>query len=223
MTMKRFLALSTACFALAACTTIRDVSDSHEGGRYRVGETATARIGEVMFDQARYTSAPEAFTRASIPPAPGRRGVAISTRLVARDVDGERAYCTPIESSFACFYDLDRNGDLDHVLVSNLGIVSSKQPLEPAVKYDLGPGSTMRGFKSELIYQGRAGDVLTLSYRDYANSLSLPSYEQTLSYTLDPKAPTEIRYRDARFKVLQADNQSIRYQILSGFSDAQSP
>lgn len=216
--MKRLLALSTACIALGACTTIRDVSDSHEGGRYRVGETATAGVGEVMFDQARYTAPPEAFPKASIPPAPGRRGVTISTRLVAREVDGERAYCTPIESSFACFYDLDHSGDFDHVLVSNIGIVSSKRVLEPAVKYDLGPGSTMRGFKSELVYQGRAGDVLTLRYRDYANSLSLPSYEQTLNYTLDPKAPTEIQYRDARFKVLQADNQSIRYEILSSFS-----
>lgn len=218
MTMKRLLALTAACITLTACTTIHDVSDSHEGGRYRVGETATARVGEVMFDQSRYTAAPEAFNKASIAPAPGRRGVSINSRLIARDVDGERAYCTPIESSFACFYDLDQNGDFDHVLVSNVGLVSSKRPLEPAVKYDLGQGSAMRGFKSELIYQGRAGDVLTLRYRDYANSLAVPSYEQTLSYTLDAKVPTEINYRDARIKVLQADNQSIRYEILSGFS-----
>ncbi len=204
--------------ALGACTTIHDVSEQHDGGRYRVGQSNSVRAGEIMLDRYRYSAAPAARIKASIPPADGRLGVSIGTRLVGRTVDGARAYCTPITTNFACFYDRDGDLQLDQVLVSNLGIVGSPRPLNPPVAYTLEQvDDDVRGYKSELIYQGRSGNDIDLLYRDYNDNLRIPTYEQKLHYTLAAQGATEIKFREARIKVLQADAQSIRYEILSGF------
>lgn len=207
---------------LAGCTTIRDVSEARDGGRYAVGTVASVRPGEVMFDRYRYDTAPEAVVSAEIPAGAGRLGLAAGTRLVARRVDDARAWCTPIEASFACFYDDDGDRAFDHVLVVNLGIVGSRRDLPAPAAYSVEDGQARRGYKSELVYEGLAGTTIRLRYRDYsseaAGGFERPTYEQALEFALAPAGtPTEIGYRDARFKVLQADAAGLRYEILSGF------
>jgi hypothetical protein len=215
---RAFAALgSLLLLALPACTTIKDVTEAREGGRYQIGQAASARVGEVMLDRYQYSAAPTAKVAAAVPAGDGRLELRSGTRLVARDVDGETAYCTPITSTFACFYDSDNDGSFDHEMVTNLGIASSKRPLPAPVAYTKGDGTMAKGFKSELLYLGRADNVINLRYQDYTNDLGKPSYTQELKYTLDAKTPTEIQFRDARLRVLQADNELIRYDILSSF------
>ncbi len=216
--MNKLIAIAAVLLALTACTKIQDVTESRDGGRYQVGSASSARVGEVMLDRYQYSAAPTATLSAAIPAGDGRLELRSGTRLVARKVDGERAYCTPITSNFACLYDNDGDGAFDHEMVTNLGIASSKRPLVPVVGYTKGDGGAMaKGFKSELIYLGRADNVISLRYLDYTNDLGKPSYTQELKYTLDAKTPTEIAFRDARLRILQADNEGIRYDILSSF------
>ena len=68
-------------------------------------------------------------------------------------------------------------------------------------------------FRRELIYTGRAGQSLTLLYREFSNDMARPAFSQVLQYDIghDPV----IGYQGARFKVLQADNTSITYELLS--------
>lgn len=211
------IASLASLLALQACTTIQDVTEAREGGRYQIGSAASARVGEVMLDRYRYSAAPVAIVATAIPAGDGRLELRGGARLVARKVDGESAYCTPILSSFACFYDNDGDGAFDHEMVTNIGVASSKRPLVPAVAYTKGDGEMAKGFKSELLYLGRADNVINLRYLDYTNDLGKASYSQELKYTLEPKGPTEIAFRDARLRILQADNELIRYDILSSF------
>jgi hypothetical protein len=219
--MKRtvMVASALAMLALQACTTVQDVTESRDGERYVAGTSASARVGEVMLDRYRYSAAPTASPIAAIPAESGRYEVRAGYRLTARRVDGELAYCTPIDTDFACFYDNDNDGVFDHQRVTNLGIASSKRPLVPGVAYTKGEGSVAKGFKSELVYLGRSDNVINLRYLDYTDDLEQPSYSQELKYTLEARGPTEISFRDARLKVLSADNLAIRYEILSGFAN----
>lgn len=216
---RSLLVAAISLLALQACTTIHDVTESRDGARYRVGESASAAVGEVMLDRYHYSAAPVALPVAAIASGEGRMSVAAGARLVARRVDGERAYCSPIEANFACFYDNDNDSRFDHVLVTNMGITSSKRPLLPAAAYTLTDGTLAQGFKSELVYLGRSGQTIDVRYLDYTDDLARPTYQQDLHYTLDVQGAGEISYRAARLKVLAADNQRIRYEILSGFAD----
>jgi hypothetical protein len=70
----------------------------------------------------------------------------------------------------------------------------------------------------ELLYEGIAGDVIKLAYREYTDNFARPAFQQDLSYTLRPPGPTEITFRGVRIEVLAADNNRIRYRVVSGFS-----
>jgi len=215
------VALLALIASSVACTTIGDVTETRDGARYRVGDSAIARVGDVMLDRYRYQTEPTATPRSAIAAATGRFALRAGYPLVARQVDGEAAYCTSLQaSSVACFYDRDSDGAFDHDWVSNWGVASSVRPLPVPVPYDKVDSRMARGFKSELIYLGRNGPVIQLRYQDYTDDLSAPSYTQPLQFTLDAApAVTEIRYRDALLRVIEADAVQIRYQIVSGFSE----
>jgi hypothetical protein len=68
------------------------------------------------------------------------------------------------------------------------------------------------------LYEGIAGDVIKLTYREYTNNFVRPAFQQDLSYTLHRPGPTEITFRGVRTEVLAADNNRIRYRVVSGFS-----
>lgn len=66
--------------------------------------------------------------------------------------------------------------------------------------------------KRELIYTGRAGNSLTLLYREFINDMARPAFSQQLQYDIgtDPV----IGYQGARFRVLATDNTGITYEVL---------
>ena len=90
--------------------------------------------------------------------------------------------------------------------------------LKPEVGYVAGGDltATMGGFRYELLYQGVSGNVLRLLYREYIDDLARPAFQQDLTYTLAENGPTEVSFRGLRLRVHSADNNTIRYERLSG-------
>jgi hypothetical protein len=82
------------------------------------------------------------------------------------------------------------------------------------IKKDYTDGSS-DNFEQNLIYTGRDGDILKLSYREFYNDMARASY--TIDATYDITEENIIRFRGASFEVLEANNQSITYKLLSGF------
>ncbi len=208
----------TVLSALTACTAIQNSSEVREGARYKDGESGSARVGEVMIDRYRYRTEILAQPLAIIPAASGRLQVRSGATLVGRKVDGEFAFCTRLEGNFACFFDADADKAFDHVKVVNLGIASSKQVLTPAAPYTLSDAPRATGYRYELVYEGRSEQVIDLSYREFIDDMSRPAFEQDLHYTLTAEGTTEITFRSARLRIAAADNQAIRFDILSGLN-----
>jgi hypothetical protein len=79
------------------------------------------------------------------------------------------------------------------------------------------------GFQYELLYQGVAENVVRILYREFIDDRVRPAFQQDLSYTLAPEGPTEVSFRSTRLRIHSADNNSIRYEILSGMTAPPSP
>lgn len=63
-------------------------------------------------------------------------------------------------------------------------------------------------------YNGNAGGVMKFTYRE----ASATRGETATDFTIDAKGNDVVTYKGARFKVISADNTSIKYTVLSGFT-----
>lgn len=69
--------------------------------------------------------------------------------------------------------------------------------------------------KKEILYNGRSGTTLRLSYREFVRDMARPAFTQDLTY--DIRDDRVVGFRGARIEVIEANNTSIRYRVLSGF------
>lgn len=78
--------------------------------------------------------------------------------------------------------------------------------------------ATANSFQQTLLYSGRVGDKINISYREFSGNVARPAFSNDVEYDLS--ASDEIAYRGARIEVIEATNSSITYQILSNFNAA---
>jgi len=67
--------------------------------------------------------------------------------------------------------------------------------------------------RKELIYGGRSGSTIEVSYREFRGGLAAPAFSQNLKYDL--ATSRVIRFQKFQIDIQKADNQSITYMILS--------
>ncbi len=67
--------------------------------------------------------------------------------------------------------------------------------------------------KKELVYSGKSGDTIDISYREYRGDLAAQAFYQSLSYDLSES--TEVSFQNFRFRINSATNSAISVTILS--------
>jgi len=70
-------------------------------------------------------------------------------------------------------------------------------------------------FQQTLIYSGRIGDKLNISYREFSNNTARPAFNNDVEY--DFSTSNTIGYKGAKLEIINADNDSITYKLLSNF------
>ena len=71
-------------------------------------------------------------------------------------------------------------------------------------------------FRRELLYTGRAGNQITMMYREFSDNTARPAFSQQLQYEFAPNVV--IGYQGARFKISSATNTEVTYEVLSPMS-----
>ena len=67
-----------------------------------------------------------------------------------------------------------------------------------------------------LIYNGKIGDIVSLGYREFSDRIARSAFSNEVKYDLS--VSNVISYGGAKIEVLDADNNSIQYKILSNFN-----
>lgn len=70
-------------------------------------------------------------------------------------------------------------------------------------------------FQQTLIYSGRLGDKINVSYREFSNNTARPAFNNDVEYDLS--VSKTIGYKGALIEVIDADNASITYKVLRNF------
>lgn len=75
---------------------------------------------------------------------------------------------------------------------------------------------TNQSFRRTLIYSGRVGDKLKISYREFSNNLARPAFNTDVEYDLNESKV--IGYAGARIEVIDATNTEITYKVIRNFN-----
>lgn len=86
------------------------------------------------------------------------------------------------------------------------------RPFERTQRVVSGPAS----FQQTLLYSGRIGDKINISYREFSGNIARPAFSNDVEYDLSTS--DEIAYRGARIQVIEATNSSITFRVLSHFN-----
>jgi len=70
-------------------------------------------------------------------------------------------------------------------------------------------------FQQTLIYSGRVGNKINISYREFSNNTARPAFNNDVEYDL--ASSNTIGYKGAIIAVIKADNSSITYKLLRNF------
>jgi len=74
---------------------------------------------------------------------------------------------------------------------------------------------TENNFRKTLIYSGRVGDKVRVSYREFADGMARSAFTNEVEYDLS--TGSTIGYASAEIEVISATNTSIRYKVISNF------
>lgn len=67
-------------------------------------------------------------------------------------------------------------------------------------------------FKEELIYTGRSGNTIHISYREYKKDFARPAFFQELRYDIEQSRT--IVFKQYKLKVIEATNECIEFIVL---------
>ena len=71
-------------------------------------------------------------------------------------------------------------------------------------------------FQQILIYNGKVGSKINISYREFNNDIARPAFSNNAEYDLS--SSKTIRYKGAVIQVIEATNQYIKYKVLRNFN-----
>lgn len=66
--------------------------------------------------------------------------------------------------------------------------------------------------RKELIYSGKSGSTIEISYREFRGGLAAPAFYQNLKYDLSESKL--ITFQNFQIEIIDAGNQSLTYRIL---------
>ncbi len=88
-----------------------------------------------------------------------------------------------------------------------------------AVKHVKVPEYAENSFQQTLLYLGRSGDKINIGYREFSGNSARPAFNNDVEYDL--KISDQIAYKGAKIRVIEANNESIKFTVISNFNTAQ--
>lgn len=151
-------------------------------------------------------------------------------KLIRRNADGSSVY----EPSPGTYYVNDKTFGRRAVPRNGYVVKKADGTLELQGYYDLtGPGRISPpnpqhrvaklvdvqrpSFRQELIYGGRVGDQIKVTYREFSGDFARPGFSQDVQYDL--ASEKVIGFKGVRIEVISATNTKLVYRVLKSFPD----
>lgn len=121
------------------------------------------------------------------------------------------------------FYFIDENntGIFKYVRTEIIPGLVKTYSLDNPVKYEIVPAQpefySVDSYKKVALYQGKIGNKINISFREFQDNLARPAFTQDIEYELDAKGSTIVGFQGLRINVIKATNVDIEYTVLKGY------
>ncbi len=172
-----------------------------ESHAIRLRDTIKAGVlGAYIFGPGYYLREGEDVKNEFYRPEPGAEGGRVDKSALA---DPYKTMMVPKGQNTVC-----------GVSVLNAKVCEKNVTLERMMR----PALTEDGFQQTLLYSGRIGSKINISYREFSNSIARPAFNNDVEYDLNESMT--IGYRGAEIEILEATNRLIRYRVVRNFNQA---
>jgi hypothetical protein len=191
-------------------------------GETEVGTSARAYVGDVIYQKFDIKERFEGFVSGQV--KAGGFTINLSEIKVERMlVDGNDGAVTrePITGSTFMYQGLpqppillidnDSDGMFDEVYHPAGG---GKKEIKNPILVDWEQSNRSKGYRRELIYQGRDGDNLKLFFREFTDDFRRPAYDQEVQYDLSKSS--FVQFKGLTIAVEEANNEYLIYTIEGG-------
>ncbi len=100
----------------------------------------------------------------------------------------------------------------------NENLIELEHPIQyskiPAFSRD----ASIDTFKYEALYQGRVGNQIKISFREFTNDMSRPTFTQDVEYELESDDTALVGFKGLRIEVLKATNLDMTYKIVQDYN-----
>ena len=234
----RTMIMAAIAVGLGGCTTIQTnyVPETRQISFPAIGVERSASIGDELVRQGTATQTNGAVTRREnnirgmvlspgFYPQIGEDDKYIYTSFSTGNASGEMGRVTVTGSLFGSnvFPQSNRfakeKQETCVVGPAAYGIVQSNCDSEHSYNFEKRPTVSSNNFQQTLIYSGRVGDRIKISYREFSGNTARPAFSNEAEYDLSES--DIIAYRGARLRVIEADNEKIVYSLISNFNTSE--
>jgi len=121
-------------------------------------------------------------------------------------------------STWICLTDISNSGSFTHF--SAFGN-SKYSKLNQPVKYKIVPSKPIMredSFKYIALYQGKKGNSIKISFREFKDNMARPAFTQDIDYELNEIGSTIVGFKGLRIEVIKASNIDIKYKVLKDYN-----
>lgn len=151
-------------------------------------------------------------------------------RLERVDREGNQYFSPPLEAYYVndktfskrvrpsnAFLVKKRDGGLELKGYYDLSTAGQISPVSPRHRVGKIVDKKQPNFRQELIYGGRFGNQIKVTYREFSDDFVRAGFTQEAQYDLS--AEQMIGFKGARIQVIEATNTSLKYKVLKSFPD----
>lgn len=135
-----------------------------------------------------------------------------------KDVNGIGSACFPGDNKYNyCLTDSNNDGNFDKFHAPGYG---SPYPMQKPIKYTIKqtePLFESDSFVYTVLYQGKIGNKIKVSFREFVDNIARPSFTQDIEYELENDGVAVIGFKGLRMEVLKATNLDIKYKVTKDY------
>ncbi|HFC8486894.1 TPA: hypothetical protein ACFP4K_001549 [Neisseria subflava] len=188
-----------------------------------IGETNTVGIGENMLNQG-YALQMDALSFDSLQKIAGGAykippGEYVKTGedenadyYLVSNTNGSRVMVGMLADPIISIMKIKKNNEI--CLITALNLKSCSKNIPTTIKKI--NSTNANGFQQNLLYSGKIGNRIKLSYREFQNNMARQAFSNDVEYDLSESH--QVGYKGALLEIINATNQSVTYKVIRNFN-----